>query len=312
MSASPSPRRLERLAYAEGTRLLVRDFTRRQEYEPGLLAAHLRCAHMTWGIAEGLEIEIQPGQGAVEVGAGIAWNCLGEPLELRDAVLSKHPIAIAADLASEAFDLVLRTPARPSPCAPIEVGCDGAPIPPPGPELEWISVGAGVSAPPYPAGSERLGLDLPLVRAIVAFDGSVVDWRFSERRHVHPRPGARLRGGRVGAGDLKWRVDGDGVLATVRTGDAGFVSTPTYVAWPEVDVSTLPIDVPGLVPLLQITHAWPEWFEVRLGLGGIDVSTLPPGRFTPFLTIAWLGAEPTLCCPEPVASPPPPFENPIS
>jgi hypothetical protein len=302
MSPRPTYEALARLAYANGTRLLTSDFDRWIGYEPGIASGHVRCAHATWGIGEGLLV-LPSGSGRqVTVTAGAAWSCRGEVLAVPGNTLLEAPPPSGSG-PDRIFDLILRTPPDPEPCArPIE-GCTGAAvtsrIPPP---IEWIAVGDVTQPLADPAPGVRLGLDVPLGRMVFGNDGTLRSLDSSVRRHARPLRSSRLYAASTPV--AVWKVDTDGSrYFDVDTSAGRFARIPVYAAWADPPDGT-PL---AFGPWIALETAGVRSFRIRARMG---LKLFPAGlQIILPATIHWLAAEPTLGCPPP--PPPPPRELPV-
>ena len=112
-------RELQRLRYRQGQMIRGQDFRDQQEIEAQLRAWHNRAIHNTYGVAkgvpDGLAVEAAPGGKNVIVKRGVAYDCFGRELILRDQRL------IPFESLTDPMLLVLRHKASSGCCLTSEV-----------------------------------------------------------------------------------------------------------------------------------------------------------------------------------------------
>lgn len=225
-------RELQRLRYRQGQMLRSQDFRDQQEIEAQLRAWHNRALHSAYGpangIPEGLAVETAPDGKSVIVKRGVAYDCFGRELILRDQRL------IPFDDRMEPMLLVLRHKAS---CGCHRTGevieaCSttGASVAK-GAELVWL---------PVKGFTVRDGAALARTK-VVGGAISLDDGFLARQSRPLARP--RIASGATIPGATTWEVwdlkqsDGRGVIKNdftvqvrIDTSSAGFTIVPAYFA----------------------------------------------------------------------------------
>jgi hypothetical protein len=218
---------IERPAFFAGQRLTAADLTAAQAFHRELRWLHNRGLH-TWGIAFGLAVVGERGEGAVTVVPGYAVDCQGRDIVVDDELVV--PVPSVAGSAGVPATWYLTVSYQDDTDQPIlqngEGVCfdDGATRRAEGGLVRWQK-----------AGDPRAGLDVILARGDIL--DCVLDAPVSaaERRDARPAQQPYVAAG-SSSGATAWSAwtstGGEviGLTATVDTSAAGFGSTPRYVA----------------------------------------------------------------------------------
>jgi hypothetical protein len=218
-----------RVEFRPGARLTAHDLQAAADHARRLHGLHVRALHDTWGIALGYEVALDSSRRQVRVGPGLAYDCNGEELLLRDAIAIPGPMG--RHMKPVAFDLILRAAdsldpqaarARDSVC--VGAGGTRSII------VRWALAGATSLGDRLPtlAPGVRLGSEVPLGRFIRATDGTLdgPDPSISRRARPLLRPHigvGRANGQRATCERLICQLKVD-------TKEAGFSGTPLYLA----------------------------------------------------------------------------------
>jgi hypothetical protein len=225
-------RELQRLRYRQGQMIRGRDFRDQQEIEAQLRSWHNRAIHNTYGVAkgvpDGLAVEAAPDGKNVIVKRGVAYDCFGRELILRDQRL------IPLDGLTEPMLLVLRHKASSGCCRPSEgdeaCSTTGALVAK-DTELVWL---------PVEGFTVRAGVALARTKIV---GGSVrLDDSFLARQS-RPLARPRIVSGATIPGATTWEVwdvkrsagreapeNVFGVQVRIDTSSAGFTTIPAYFA----------------------------------------------------------------------------------
>jgi hypothetical protein len=218
---------IARPVYFSGQRLTADDLTAGQAFHRELRWLHNRGLH-TWGIAFGLAVRGERGDGAVTVTPGYAVDCQGRDLVLdEDQIVPVPSVAGASGAPATWYLTVSYQEDADRPVLQIGQGVcfdDGATRRSEGGLIRWQK-----------AGDPRPGLDVVLARGDIV--DCVLDTAVSpaERRDARPAQQPYVGAGST-SGSTSWAVweseAGDvlGLRATVDTSTAGFGSTPRYAA----------------------------------------------------------------------------------
>jgi hypothetical protein len=217
---------LERLLWRDGQRLIASDLRNDLSYAERLRALHIRYLHRTWGVVEGLEVATNPFDPAV-VNAGVALNREGYLLLLPKITaapaLPKLPVTAT-------LYLVL------SPESVCGCGCESST-----PDLSTLCPGTTAAQARVQAmlawktvGEVMVGRDVLLARALVAAGAikGAIDTTIQTRAATMRQQ--RIWSDTTVSGQTGW-TDSDskivpGIQVNVDTSDAGFLTTPTYIA----------------------------------------------------------------------------------
>ena len=218
---------IARPSWFPGQRLTADDLTSSQAFHRELRWLHNRGLH-TWGVAFGLAVLGERGEGAVTVAPGYAVDCQGRDLVLDvDLVVTVPSVTGAAGAPATWYLTISYQEDANRPILQNGEGVcfdDGATRRSEGGLVRWQK-----------AGDPRPGLDVILARADIL--DCVLDAPVSaaERRDARPAQQPYVAAGST-AGKTDWAswetAAGDvlGLKATVDTSAAGFGSTPRYVA----------------------------------------------------------------------------------
>lgn len=272
------PREIQRLRFQPGQDLLSRDFRDGAAFDASLREWHNRALHQAFGVASGLNARPVPATGAptaIEVSAGLAYDCTGRALFLTTAALV--PVA------------------SPWPGGPQLLVLGGSPE-----ELAWI-----------PEAGWRPGLGVPLAR--LKDDDGKAQWDggLSEPR-ARALARRRMASGTTVEGATAWqrwfgqRFKGlQGIEVQVSTAAAGFRHIPCYFAWVQ---GTLPVELasglksspPLYLPLFShITEVSTTSFHFRVAAAfNASFDDYHPFNFSEILlparrslSVCWLGIE---------------------
>jgi hypothetical protein len=214
---------LERLLWRDGQRLIAGDLRNDLGYADRLRALHIRYLHRTCGVVEGLAVT-RNAQG-VAVAAGVALNGEGYLLLL-------PKITEAPDLPKLPQTATLYLVLSPEG----ECGCGGA-----APDLSALCPGATTAQARVQAtlawktvGEVVVGRDVLLARALVAAGAikGAIDTTIQTRAATMRQQ--RIWSDTTASGQTGWS-DSDskivpGIQVNIDTSDAGFLTTPTYIA----------------------------------------------------------------------------------
>jgi hypothetical protein len=215
---------LERLLWRDGQRLIASDLRNDLSYAERLRALHIRYLHRTWGVVEGLAVASNPFAAAV-VDAGVALNGEGYLLLL-------PKITAAPDLPKLPQTATLYLVLSPEG----ECGCGGA-----APDLSTLCPGATTAQARVQAtlawktvGEVMVERDVLLARALVAAGAikGAIDTTIQTRAATMRQQ--RIWSDTTVSGQTGW-TDSDskivpGIQVSIDTSDAGFLTTPTYIA----------------------------------------------------------------------------------
>ena len=214
---------LERLLWRDGQRLIASDLRDDLRYAERLRALHIRYLHRTWGVVEGLAVTRKVFD--VDVTAGVALNGEGYLLLLPDEGMAPEPLR---QTQTATLYLVLSPES--------ECGCGSA-----APDLSTLCPGTTTAQARVQAtlvwktvGEVVLGRDVLLGRALVT-DGrvtSAIDTTIQSRAATMSQP--RIWSDTTMSGQTGW-TDSDskilpGIQVNVDASDAGFLTTPVYIA----------------------------------------------------------------------------------
>ena len=270
---------LERLLWRDGQRLAANDLRDDLRYAERLRALHIRYMHRTWGVVEGLEVASNPFATAV-VDAGVALN--------RDGYLLLLPkITLAPELPKLAKTATLYLVLSPE----SESGCGSG-----APDLSTLCTGAKSTQARLQAtlawktvGEVVVGRDVLLARALVTGGEikSALDTTIQTRAATVRR--ARMWGdttvpGQTGCIDSETGIL-PGIEVNVDTSDAGFVTTPIYVAQVSGGAS---VAAQSITSASQIGFTFQLYFP---GLGArIEVPTAVTAEASGW-TVTWFATE---------------------
>lgn len=274
------PREIQRLRFQPGQDLLSRDFRDGAAFDLSLREWHNRALHQAFGVASGLSPRPIPVTGpptAVEVSAGLAYDCTGRAMFLPAAALVPVP--------------------SPFPGGPHLLVLGGFPE-----TLSWLSEAGW-----------RPSLGVPVARLKDDDGDPLWDEEFSPPR-TRALARQRIGSGTTVEGATAWQTWFDngfkglqGIEVQVSTAAVGFRQTPCYFAWIQGTILERPsvaLSRP-LGPLhlfSHLTEASSSGFRFRVAVpfdASLDLN-LPVPIFTPFdvlvearrnLTVCWLGIE---------------------
>jgi len=225
---------LERPAFFAGQQLRASDLDAVTSYHRELSWLHNRSLH-NWGIATGYSATGKTGDTQVVVSPGFALDGQGRELILIEPRTIAVP-AVAGDAAGNPAPYFLTVSwLDDEGIAPEErtgvCGTKGAVRRPETVELRWQDPDDRLSASQF-----RPGLDVVLASVEVQSCRLSSDVSTAERRNAMPEEIPYIFAGQTVAGDTDWRFWPDdtktplGVMTTVSTAEAGFGSTPRYLA----------------------------------------------------------------------------------
>jgi hypothetical protein len=289
-------RALERFRFWDGQALRSRDLRGQLEVEAQLRAWHNRAVHDPYGVRLGLAVTPQPAAGplaAVQVAAGLAYDCAGRPLLVQRAVT----VALPAAPGDSGGAMLLVASWRRDASYPERrlvdgacLACSGSPFEE-APALGWVA--EATFEPTAGVALSRLEPHAGAWQLDPIFDALPV--RALTRPHLHcasTLPGNPPWG--------LWRapdpVTGQIVGAQLRvdTNAAGFARTPHYFAW--LRGWNPIVGTPG--PLMCLTHVanpTPTSFDFRVVFVGRGRAAELIARQGPSAapTVLWLGCEET-------------------
>jgi hypothetical protein len=275
------PREIQRLRFQPGQDLLSRDFRDGAAFDLSLREWHNRALHQAFGVASGLSVKPVPDSGpptAVEVSAGLAYDCTGRALFL--TAETRVPVPSPW---SGGPQLLVLGPAQ---------------------EPAWI-----------PEAGWRPDLGVPLARLKDDQGKAQWDGEFSPPR-ARTLARQRIASGTTVEGATAWQrwfVPGfkglQGIEVQVNTAAAGFRHTPCYFAWVQGTIlerqsaglsQTRPLSPLHLFS--HLTQASSSGFRFRVAApfdASLDRNATFP-IFTPFdvlvdarrsLAVCWIGIE---------------------
>lgn len=246
-------RDLERLSYWQGQMLRSRDFRDDAAFEAQRRWWHNRALHSAFGVSYGLQVALDStsGEPILTVGCGLAYDCFGRELILRED--------------------------RPAPPPPPDATTTGAQTlliqsAPGGAQLVW-----------EPTSNLGTRNGVPLARATFAASGVTLDETFLEP-HARAIARPRLATGDTVRGDTPWepwnievvgpeglpQTQSVGVQTRIDTSAAGFTGVPEYFAelqWPNLTNPSTAAFAPAFFP--SIADEEPDGFTFRLLMKGI-------------------------------------------
>jgi hypothetical protein len=303
-----------RIRHAQGERLLARDLQDEHDGQSRLRELHVTALHDTWGIALGFEVQ-PTGNGSVLVGPGLAYDISGRQILLP---APPRPIAGPAIFAPSSapgshFDLVISydpflgqraLDLLPVPCSGLGVAGHEQPC------FAW-----------RPAGSARLGLELPLVRVQVT-EGGMGPLDTSVRRYTQPLARPHIVAG-ITPPEQQWNLWFEdrttgldstqvnvGFEMRVDTRAAGFVGVPFYFAsLVPITSGTVSAALGGpptivgnqLTTLTSLANVEAGGFSFHVAFARQRQDDVAPAAIREVTTtipwqVAWMGVEPVTGC----------------
>jgi hypothetical protein len=284
--------------YQDGQPLAAADLRDHRARQDRMRALHVSASHGVWGVALGMEVELDDGGRAALVGAGLAYDCAGREVLLRSGLRIEPPLPPARSTASAWwFDLLTRHEMR-------------------GASLRWSFAGDAPSPSRF-ADDVRLGEDVPLARVQLAKPGSgtprFVDIDRSVRRVarglVRPKAArSRVRQGSVAIAGSAWdwivqidtsaaRFDGAAPFYFARLVDHPWLAPtsgfkPLFSSTPAATLQTV------LGPFLAIEASTRTSFRlrVRAAAAATALDRFPSAAAQPWLhglpvPVDWLGID---------------------
>ena len=290
----PAP--FARLSLFDGAELLHGDLRDIVGHEARMVGLHVLAAHRTWGIALGLTASIDPGGTIVTIAEGAAFTRRGDVLAVATVSIPAPTIATPG-VARPTFDLVLRaSDTRDTHCVRT-IACDGIELVVPRVELHWSVAHPVAGSAPLLGDDVRLGDDIPIARFVRQPDGTLVGPDGSERRVVRGFVRPHVAFGQTRAGELTWSDGQADIWVHIDTSEAGFSTTPVYIA----TIAGVTTSAALVGPWLHVEHATASGFIARLV--GAAVPPQPGPLQRGFIraaartaTIAWTGIESSHAC----------------
>jgi hypothetical protein len=216
---------LDRLLWRDGQRLTAADFRSDLRSADRMRALHIRYLHRTSGVVEGLEIASNPFASAI-VNAGVALNGEGYVLLLPKITAAPN----LPKLAQTATLYLVLSPADEG------GGCGSS-----APDLSTLCTGAATVQARIQAtlawktvGEVVVGRDVLLARALVAAGAITGAIDTTIRHRAATMNQSRIWSDTTVTGQTGWTDIASkilpGIEVNVDTSDAGFVTTPVYVA----------------------------------------------------------------------------------
>jgi hypothetical protein len=254
---------IQRIRFEEGGLLLGTDLNDRARMESRLLELHVQGVHDTWGIANGLQVELSADRRWVLINSGTAFDRGGRVVSLAAAVTMPAPIAGVFGVLQPSFDLLL------------DQG-----------RVRWETAG------------DASDKNIPLARCIRLADGTLLGIDRTVRRTLRPMTRPHVGFGMTLPGELKWFAGSYGLRAVVDTSEAGFTATPYYFAQIAA-LDALPLGY--IPPFLSLAWFYSNHFSVRLNfvttVGRTAALALQEMlRLAPSIRLAWIGVETLVGC----------------
>src|SRR6185503_825804 len=270
-------RELLRLRYGQGQTVRSADFREKHRVEGELRAWHNRALHNAYGIAKGVlqDLEVKPlaDNSGVTVASGLAFDCFGRELQLRQTTAIKFPEAKepALLLLSYGSPPNFQSPRDSTVCFTTGQGLPSTAT------LSWISLKDFTVHDGVPLAQTR----------IVGTTVSVDPGFHTLQARALARP--RIASGNTIAGLTKWeqwdphRNFFDGLIGYMQvridTSSAGFTRVPAYFAWLDGPIN----DFDRKIFTFHFDHVdevTPNGFVFRLALMIIpaDINNFPDQR----------------------------------
>lgn len=293
---------LIRLDWADGAKLRGADLRTLRDAGPARLGLHVLAGHGTWGVAEGMRVQLSSDGRSANVTTGAAFNCRGTVLLQPKHVDLEAP---GAGMAGREIEVVAGVPAEVKECGRFKVleGC-----PPYGTHLavaavvRWAPVGACVDRPDGRVWRPREAEEVLLGRYRIS-PGGVIQTSDRPGRTIAASQGwGRAGNGSVPLDQLNWGLSFDRATAWVDTSDAGFTAKPAYT----VAIEGWSVRADAMPPIVQLLDDSDDLenpgFRVGLlgvrGPGGGAVWTGIPGAGeTQSARLAWTGVQSLQGCP---------------
>jgi hypothetical protein len=280
----------DRVTYRDGQLLASRDLQDDVRANQRLRALHTRYLHGTWGIALGFEVSGAVNDTTVRIGPGYATDDQGRELVLAETLDVAVPET--SDTAMLVLVMTYQADAQFRPRPEVDAVCLGVGLNPRDerPLIAWRT-----------PDQMQFGPDVPLATAIVHNGALISPPGLQVRRYA-----ARQIRPHVGFATITPVFQGDANRATVEvdTSEAGFTTTPTYVAKLDFDpTSRIGAVLLPLLPFAFIETASPTGFRYVIPIrrtANLEnpaferrAISRPPA---PSITLSWVGFEPVSGC----------------
>ncbi len=250
----------ERLRHGRGQAMLRRDFVGQAAQDDQLRWWHNRALHQTYGVAHGLHVEFEMDGGVriARVRPGLAYDCFGRELQLRD----ERRLPVPDEAEDVALVIAYQADETP-PCSPPAGYCRDRPTPDAGVTFRWL---------PPSAYTPHDGIELASTAEARNDEDATSTRMFApERARAMARP--RTRHGATVPGETAWQswvepVEDTIILAGIQveidTSAAGFTATPCYFAEITGSMWNSAVPLMLLLPFRHIAEATKTGFTFRI------------------------------------------------